>query len=431
MTEVAGDSLVALRLPSALMAGVLVLVTALLARELGGGRSAQVLAAACTAVSTTVFVVFHMATTTALDLLVWGGITLLVVRTLRTGDQRLWLAVGALAGVGLLNKTLVVFLLAALAVGLLAAGPRRVFRSGWLWAGAAIALALWAPNLWWQATNGWPQLELSSAVAAGGSGTSEPRWAFLPFQLLLVGPALAPIWIAGLVRLVRDPTLRWARSLAVAYLFLLVVFLVTGGKPYYMSGLYPVLLAAGAAPLVAWARRRGHALRTGVVTLGLSGAVAAVLMLPVLPVSWLSSTPIVDVNYDAGETVGWPAFAATLAEVHDALPPAERASAVVLTGNYGEAGAVERFGPALGLPQAYSGHNAFWSWGPPADGSGPVIAVGPPEATLRELFADVEPVATIDNGVALDNDEQGGTVWLCREPLQPWEDTWPALHRLG
>ena len=431
VTALAGDSLLALRTPSALMAAAVVVLTALLARELGGGRSAQVLTAATMAVSNLVLVVSHMLSTTTVDLLVWTAVTVLVVRVLRTGDQRLWVAAGAVAGVGLLNKTLVVFLLAALAVGLLVAGPRRVFRSGWLWAGGAIALALWAPSLWWQAANGWPQLALSSAIAAGGSGTSMPRWAFVPFQLVLIGPALAPIWTAGLVRLLREPALRWARCLAVAYLFLLVVFLATGGKPYYLGGLYPVLLAAGAPPLIAWARRRGGAMRTAVTTLGISGATAAVLMLPVLPAAWLHRTPITAVNFDGGETVGWPAFAATLAGVHDALPPQERASAVVLARNYGEAGAVERFGPALGLPEVYSGHNAYHSWGPPPPGSGPVIAVGLDEERLRTMFDSVEPAARIDNGVELDNDEQGRTVWVCRGLRGTWAQGWPGLRRLG
>lgn len=407
VTAVAGDSLLALRTPSAVVAAAVVVLTALLARELGGGRSAQVLAAATMAVSNVALVVLHMLSTVGLDLLVWTAATLLVVRALRTGDQRLWLAVGAVAGL------------------------RGVFRSGWLWAGGALALALWAPNLWWQATHGWPQLDLSSAIAAGGSGTSMPRWAFVPFQLVLIGPALAPIWLAGLVRLLRDPALRWARCLAVAYLFLLVVFLVTGGKPYYLGGLYPVLLAAGAPPVIAWARRRGRALRRAVITLGISGAFAAVLMLPLLPAAWLHRTPVTDVNYDAGETVGWPAFAATLAGVHDALPPQERAGAVVLAGNYGEAGAVERFGPALGLPQVYSGHNAYHAWGPPPPDAGPVIAVGLDEERLRAMFTSVEPAARIDNGVALDNDEQGRTVWVCRGLRGTWAQEWPGLRRLG
>ncbi len=141
---------------------------------------------------------------------------------------------------------------------MLVAGPRAALRDPWLWAGAAIAALLWAPNLVWQALHGWPQLELSAAIAAGSSGTSEPWWLFLPYQLVLVSPVLVPVWVAGWWRLARDPALRAARAFAVAYPLLALVFMATGGKPYYLAGLYPVLLAAGAEPTLRWVRRRAR-----------------------------------------------------------------------------------------------------------------------------------------------------------------------------
>ncbi|MBA3529593.1 MAG: glycosyltransferase family 39 protein [Propionibacteriaceae bacterium] len=431
VTRVADDSLVALRVPSAIFAGLVVLLTGLLARELGGGRKAQLLAAACMAVSSVLLVVSHQLGTSALDLLVWTALSLIVVRILRTRRDRLFLLAGLLAGVGLLNKTLVAFLLVAVAVGLVLSGPRSVLRSRWLWLGALTAVLIWSPNLWWQAAHGWPQLALSRAIAAGGSGTSESRWLFLPFQLVLVSPALVPVWVTGLLRLFRDPAVRWARCLAWAYVLLAVIFLVTGGKPYYICGLYPVLLAAGAGPVIDWATgKRARRLAVG-SAVALSAVVSTVLMLPVLPAAWLHRTPIVSINYDAGETVGWPRFVETLAQAHRALPAADRTSAIILTGNYGEAGAVDRFGGTLGLPEAYSGHNAYGLWGPPPPGSGPVLAVGIEEQQLRRLFGSVQAVATIDNGLQLDNDEQGNTVWLCRDLHLPWAATWPQLRRLG
>jgi len=297
--------------------------------------------------------------------------------------------------------------------------------------GAVVALLLWAPNLWWQAQHGWPQLALSRSIASGGSGTSVDRWVFVPFQLLLVGPALVPVWVAGLLRLFRDPAVRWARCLAWAYVLLLVVFVVTGGKPYYLGGLYPALLAAGAGPVTDWAGRQAGRFRAVAVTLGISGGIAATLMLPVLPVGWLQHTPITVINYDAGETVGWPRFAQTVAGAYRALPDADRARAVILTGNYGEAGAVDRYGPRLGLPAVYSGHNAYGLWGPPPPDSAPVLAVGIDQQQLRELFGSVQAVARIDNGVQVDNEEQGRTVWLCRGQRSSWSDNWLALRRLG
>ncbi len=412
------------RLPSALATGLTVLVTGLTARELGAGRGGQVLSAACLGVSAVAAATGHLVSTTAYDVLAWAVVVWLAVRgTLR--DERAWLLAGIAAGVGLEVKSLIGFLLLALGLGVLLVGPRRLLRSPWVWAGVAAAVILSAPNLIWQATHGWPQLRLADAIAAGGSGTSEPRWLFVPYQLVLVSPVLVPVWVVGLVRLLRSPALRPVRFVGVAYLLLLVTFLVTAGKPYYLAGMFPVLLAAGADPVVAWASSR---LRTGVLVaaLALSLVVSAVLFLPVVPADRLAGTPVPVVNYDAGETVGWPRFVATVAGAADRLPA--DGSRVVLTGNYGEAGALMRARPDLGV---YSGHNALWDIGPPPAGADPVVAVGLDRDRLQELFRSVRPVAVVDNGVGLDNEEQGEQVWLCAGLRRPWDQVWPSLRRLG
>src|SRR4051794_27005222 len=253
LDALAPGSLVALRVPAALAAGGVVLLTGLLAREFGGGRAAQLLAAAAMAVSAVLLVVGHMLSTTTIDVLAWTALSWLLVRALRDGGP-VWLAAGAVAGGGLLNKLQPGFLVAAVLAGVLVVGPRPALRSRWPWLGGALALAVWSPNLVWQAAHGWPQLELARAIAAGSSGTSEPWYLFLPFQLVLVSPLLVPVWAVGWWRLARDPALRLWRAFAVASAVLAVVFLATGGKPYYLAGLYPVLLAAGAQPVVAWAR---------------------------------------------------------------------------------------------------------------------------------------------------------------------------------
>ena len=166
------------------------------------------------------------------------------------------------AGGGLEIKSLMLFLVATVILSLLVVGPRGMFRSRWFWLGGALALGLWLPNLIWQATNDWPQLTLSREIASGGSGTSMPRWVFLPFQILLVSPVLAPIWITGLVRLFRDRALRPWRALALAWVLLAAIYIITAGKPYYLAGMFPVLLAAGAEPVLAWARRWASSRRT-------------------------------------------------------------------------------------------------------------------------------------------------------------------------
>lgn len=434
-TAVAPDSLVALRIAPALAAAAVVLLTGLIARELGGGRAAQLLAAACMAVSADVFIVGHTLGTTVFDLLAWTATCWTAARVLRGGDSRWWLALGGIVGLGLLNKSLIAALPIALLIGLLIGGPREVLRARWFLPGVVLALLLVAPNLWWQAANGWPQFSLSAAIAGGSSGTSESRWLLVPFQFVLISPVLAPVWICGLVQLLRSPRLRRFRCFGLAYTVLLVAFLVVGGKPYYLAGMFPVLLASGAPTVLCWLRRRGLVTRRIIVAaaLVLSVAVNSVLMLPLVPVGALHATPIVDINYDAGETVGWPEFAQAVAGVVAALPTRDRNHAVILTGNYGEAGAVDRFGTEWGLPAAYSGHNAFWQWGPPSSGTqdGVVVAVGFSHDRLLQDFRSVTSAGVIDNGVDLDNEEQGATIWVCRGQRAPWSELWPTLRRLG
>jgi 4-amino-4-deoxy-L-arabinose transferase-like glycosyltransferase len=419
-------SLTVLRLPSALMAGATVLVTGLTGFELGGTRRAQLIAAACAAVASVVLVVGHLLSTSTFDLLAWALVTWLVARVIRTDDQRLWPVTGLVAGLALLNKPLIAFLLVGLGVGLLVVGPRQMLRSAWLWTGVVVALLLWTPWLIWQARHGWPQLDVSSSIASGGSASSQPRWALLPFQFLLVSPVLAPVWIAGLVALLRRPRLRPFRLFAVAWIFLVLAFLATGGKPYYLAGTFPVLLAAGALETDAWlergASRRRAILLWGLVAL--SGVVSAFIALPLLPAR--SAGPVIAMNSDVGETIGWSDLTRTVASVYRRAGPA----AVIFTSNYGEAGAIDRYGPAFGLPRAYSGHNAFGYWGPPPDRPAAVIAVGLSASQLSH-FRDCRLAARIDNSAGVDNDERGEPIEHCAGPSAPWSVLWPELRHLG
>jgi len=428
MDELFPGSLVGLRLPSVLAAGLLVLITGLIAREFGGGRTAQLLAATSMAVSSVLLIVGHLLSTTTPDLLAWTALSWLLVRALRDGGP-VWLVTGVVAGVTLQNKVQPAFLLASVVLGVLLVGPRPALRSPWPWLGGLVALAVWAPNLVWQAANGWPQLELAEAIAGGSSGTSEPWYLFVPFQLVLVSPLLVPVWAAGWWRLACDPQLRTWRSFAVAYAVVALLFLLTGGKPYYLAGFYPVLLAAGAAPVIAWTRRGARRVRVGLVVaaLALSLLIDGTLGLPVVPVDRLAGTPVPDVNYDAGETVGWPQLVATVRDARAELPAGERV--VVLTGNYGQAGAVDRFAPDLA--PAYSGHNSYWTWGPPPEDADAVVAVGIDRERLARWFGEVEESGRVDNGVGLDNDEQGTPVLVATDRQVPWSEIWPELRRLG
>ena len=232
-----------LRMLSAVAMALVVVLVALIARELGAGRAGQAVAALATAASGAAMAVGHLLSTTTFDVLVWVTVVFLVARILGGGDERQWLLVGLVVGVGLENKHLVLLLLLALACGCLLARRWDVARSRWLWIGGALAFVLWLPNLLWQARHGWPQLELAGEIAEEEAAAN--RVELLPLQLLLIGPLLAPLWLGGLWWLLRRPEARPYRPIGLAYVVLLVIALVTGAKPYYTMGLLLTLVGAG------------------------------------------------------------------------------------------------------------------------------------------------------------------------------------------
>ncbi len=430
MSDLDPGSVTVLRLPSAIAAAAIAPLTASLARQFGGERGAQLLAAGAIAVSLVLLGVGHTLSTTTFDLLAWVVILVISVEILRGGDERLWLAVGILAGAGLLDDDLVAFLVVALLGGIAIAGPRRTFRSPWLWAGGIVAAGMWAPYLAWQARYGWPELTVSRGIANGASGSSTARWLFVPEQLVIVSVFLAPVWIAGLVRLFRSPELRFARSIGWACLLLVALFVIVGGKVYYLAGIYPVLLAAGAQPTLSWTRRGRRSLRRVALglALALSAASSTVIALPVTPIRNLHDTRFA---YDIGETVAWPTYVREIATAWNRLPASVRAHTTVLTSNYGEAGAVDRYGPAMGLPTAYSGHMGFWYWGPPPASATSVLGIGFNPGYLDWFFSSVELLSRLNNHLQVNNDEQGAPLWLASGLREPWATVWPRLRNLG
>lgn len=420
-SDVFGDSPAGLRVAATLCAMATVVVLALIAREFGGGRGAQVLTAAMTALAAFVVVAGHTVSTTTVDMLVWSALGLVTLRLFRTGDGRWWLAVGAVIGIGLESKWLVLLMVAAIGLSVLAVGPRAVFRGIWPLVGILIALALAAPGLIWQATHDFPLLTVASGISDDDG--AENRILFVPMQLVYVSPVLVPVWIAGAVRLWRAPELRWARAIAVAYPLLCVILLVLGGKPYYAAPFLLLLTAAGAEPTL---RRLDRTWRRALAwVLAVTGAaVSLVVGLPILPVDSLA--PVLAVNKEPGEQAGWPEFTVSVARGWDQIPVEQRSTAVIFTRNYGQAAALDRYGPERGLPGAYSGHMSYADWGPPADSAvGPVVVVGP---YLDSWFGGCREVAVHDNGLGLENEEQGVKISLCDRVLRPWSAMWGELR---
>lgn len=430
MTSIAPSSLVLLRLPSALATAGSIVLTAMIVRELGGSRPAQLIGAGSLAVSNFIVATGHLLSTTTFDVPVWAAISLLSLRAVRTGNDRLWIAVGLVAGIGLLGNDLVAFFMAGLFISVLAVGPRRIFASPWLVAGAVLMFALWTPYLIWQGQHGWPQLTIAHNIANGGSGTSAPRALFLPFQILLPGIFVSPVWITGLVQLWRNPAYRWCRAVGVTWAVLVVVFIITGGKPYYIDGMLPVLFAAGAPRTWEWCNASSRRLRRipAVVALSLVGIV---ITLPVLPASALHDSPVVALNYDAGETVAWPTFVAEIAGVYQRAVHHHPGRVAIVASNYGEAGAVDRYGGKHDLPSAYGVQNGFWMWGPPPTTATVVVAVGFDRDQLTPVFGSIRLARRLDNHVQLDDDEQGAPVWVCHGRRASWPVVWRRLRDYG
>ncbi len=426
MDALSPGSLLVLRAPAILASGLTTVAAGLLARELGGGHRAQLIAAASWAAGAVCLVTGHFLTTTTYDVCATAIVSLLIVRILRGRDTRLWLPAGAVLGVALLNKSLIAVVIGAVVLALVLLGPRDVLRSRWFAAGLALGILGALPYGLWQIAHGLPQQQLADSIAS--SGDQGGRAGFIPFQLLLIGPLLAPIWIWGLVALLRDRHMRSLRCFAVAYLGLIPLFIVVGGKAYYVAGLYPVLLAAGAVRVERWTLQRPLRVASVGAAVVLTAAISAVIGLSLLPANQLQGSVVMAVNPDAGEMVGWPRFVDSVAAAYHSLPSTQRQKAAIFTQNYGEAGAIAKFGPARGLPAPYSGHNGWALWGPPPDADTTAVVVGLDPFETRRYFRGCGVRARIDNGLGLNNDEQGRSVWICSSERRPWSALWSSLR---
>jgi hypothetical protein len=430
-THLFGTSPTSLRLIPALAGGATVVITALMARELGGGRKAQAIASMAAATSTQVVGAFHLLSTAAFDMFFWAAISFLFLRLLRTGEERLWLAIGAVSGLGLLNKLNVLFLLGALVLGLLLARRGRTLFSPWPWAGGAIALVIWLPNIIWNARHDWAAVSMLHALHSENSDLGASL-GFIPEQFFVVGPVLIVLWLAGLRRALSSPTMR---PIGIAYLVLLVLFAVTGAKVYYLAGMYFSLFAFGGV----WAEKR---LDARVPPRGLRGWIALMLVglllglpftLPVLPESAMpKGTSFGTADKDLSATVGWPQFAGQIAGVANGLPARERGHLVVFTGDYGAAGAIDFYGASYGLPHAISGHNSYWWWGPAGARDGATtIAVNLSRGYLLTIFSEVKPAGSVSTPNGVWSEERGEPIWICTGQRVSWAAAWLAARHYG
>jgi hypothetical protein len=429
---VSGNSLIALRLVPALVMAALIGLTAAMSRLLGAGRTGQVLAALAAATCAEFLGAMHLLTTTTPDFLLWGITLLLVIKLLLSQDRRWWVAIGACAGVASEFKWNIGFLLAGLAAGFALTPARRLAAGRWLVLGAVLAAALAAPDVIWQAAHGWPAFDVFGGLQQGALDNRAVYWIA---QVIYTGVALVPVWIGGLLWTLRGPAGRPFRCLGIAAVFVIVIFFVLGGKPYYPGGIFTFLLAAGSVPLERRLAARPRVLAGRLPRAGVTGTVMAVLgaaalpaLLPVLPARVLHTVPLQNLNYDLAETIAWPKEVSQVARAYRGLPPAVRARTAILAGNYGEAGAIDRYGPADGLPVPYSGANNFWYWGPPPARDTDAIAINVDPGLLRREYASVRRIGTFENGLGVSADEEGAPIYLAAGLRSGWGRAWPRFR---
>lgn len=423
MDTLAPGSVAVLRIPATLATVAAVVLAALIAREFGGGGRAQLLAAGAVAVSPGFLATGHLLATSTLDPPAWIAVTFLLVRWVRTRSDGVLLAAGMVTAIGLQAKFLIVAFWAVAILAVLVCGPRELLRRPALWAAGAISLLPTIPTVVWQASNGWPQLEMGRVVA-GESGYAGGMAGFLPLGFfaagLLVGSVLG---VVGLVRLVRTPRHRF---LGLTALGVALLFMLAGGRPYYIAGLLPLLWAAGAAHVE---RQRPAAWWRWVPTWPVYAVTAAALLfgnvLPIQPVSVHADQPLQIGNFQRDE-IGWPAMVADVQAVHRALPPGEARDAVVVTGDYWSYSAVRMYAPEL---RTFSfSRGAAW-FGTPPEESGTVVFVGDP-STIASAFTTVTRAGELDNDEGVANLAQGTPVHVLDGRRLPWAQLWEAARKL-
>ncbi len=437
-----GDSLLALRLLPALAGAALVAMTGLLARDLGGRRFAQGISALAVLTAPIWLALHSIHTMNALDQLFWTGGAWIVVRIVRDGWDKGWLAFGALAGFGLLDKHSMAFFGAAVGRG----SPAHAGAPG-----VPLALALAGrrhrpgplpaqPDL--GGRNGFPHFEMLANIKAGGRDVQLNPLAFMAQQVLFMNPLSLPLWLGGLAWFLFDREGRRYRVLGLAWLAVMAEMLLLDGRPYYPAPAYPMLLAGGGVALERWlaARSWGRIARPAYASLlAVSGAALAPLFTPLLPPETLiryseatgMSQPRIE-NHRLGplpqlmaDRYGWQEMAAEVARVYHALPPEDRARAAIFGQNYGQAGAIDRFGPAMGLPKAVSGHVSYYLWGP-RDYTGEVmIVLDDDRETLEGIFESVELAGHVSHPYSMPY--QHFDVWVCRGLRMPMTELWPRV----
>jgi 4-amino-4-deoxy-L-arabinose transferase-like glycosyltransferase len=457
---IGGDSLRSIRFIPALATSLLVVQTAVLAREFGGRRFALLLSAVTVVVAPQYLSNGSLLGTNCLEPNLWMGCAYFAVLAIKRNDPRYWLWFGVVAGLGMEEKYSIAVFGLGMVVGLLLTSQRRVFLNPWIWVGGLAAFLVFLPNLLWNIHYHWPFVELMRNIRAEGRDVVLPLPQYFFQQTLLVHPFTAPIWITGLIAFFVSPRLKAYRALGWCYLTCFTVFFVLHGKNYYLAPIYPMLLAAGAvviesaiegrkldgpetAGLEAGRHRRAWLKPAIVIVLLAAGAHLAPVVVPVLsPDKFIAymkylpmKLPVMEHSHARAvlpqwysDQFGWEEIVAETTKAYNQLSPSERTGCGIFAQDYGQAGAIDFYGPRYGLPPALSGHQTYWLWGPRGYSGNCLIVLDDTRERLEKLFESVEFVGiSADNPYAL---EQRIPVFICRgAKFGTLDKVWPKLKR--
>lgn len=437
-----GDSLLGLRLLPALAGAGLVWLTGKITREIGGDRMAQGLAALAVAIAPVYLVMHHWMTMNAFEPLIWMACVWCIVRAINRGQPKYWLGFGLFLGLGMENKYTAVFFALGVLIGLLATPERRVLKSRWPWIGALAAFLIFLPNLIWLVQHNFPFLELMINIRRTGRDVVRGPIAFVVDQATLLNPVLFPLWAGGLVWLFFGKSGHRYRVLGWTYCAMLVMFIVLEGKNYYLAAAYPMLFAGGAVAFENLSRDRWKWIRTAyVVTILIAGAALAPLTAPILSVETyiryqklLGVEPIRAENQQTGplpqyfaDEFGWEDMTREVARIYNGLPADQRAAAAIFANGYGQAGAIDFFGPKYGLPKAISNHQSYWLWGPRKYTGEIVIVLGSDGTGDREHFKSVEVAGSAQNPYS--RPDEHFDIFLCRGLTSNLVEFWPQIKK--
>ncbi len=438
-----GDSPYSIRLFPSLAAAGIVLLAAAIARELGGGRFAQILAALVALLAPGFLVFCSYLSMNAIEPLIWGGCAFIVIRIIKRHDPRLWPWFGLLAGIGLLNKHTMLVFGFAIVVALLMTADRALMFNRWFLLAGAIAFAIFLPNLAWEIRHGFPHIEMLQNIRRNGRDVQMNPAVFLLWDVLLANPAAAPLWIAGLVSLLAGSLKRY-RVIGVAWIVAFVVLIAAHGRFYYLLPAFVMIIAAGAVATERLTESRRWLRAAYVSLIVVVGLLIAPTLVPMLPPAayfrYMQITHLNQPRFEHRRTTsmpqlfadrfGWPEMVATVARAWYSLPPDVRARTAIFGNDYGQSGAIDFYGPHYGLPKSIGGHLSNWYWGPRDYTGASILVLGDDRETLEREFEVVKPMAEIGHPYAMA--QEHFTLFLAQKP-RGWtlRSAWPQLKKFN